>query len=77
MHVHKVNTPYKFGNTDSLGFEHVTFVPFDKKLIEINLLSQQDIQWINKYHQECRTILEPLLKDKQTLNWVEKETESI
>lgn len=76
--VRRANTPYRFGNTDSLGFEHITFVPIGKQLLDINLLTAEDKQWINKYHQECRHVLEPLLKDdSKTLSWIERETEPI
>lgn len=79
MHVRKVNTPYRFGNTESFGFEHVTFVPFGKRLLDQHLLTKQDKKWINNYHEECRNVLEPLISknDIQTLNWIEKETETL
>ncbi|KAG2219136.1 hypothetical protein INT45_000508 [Circinella minor] len=72
------NIPYRFGDRDYLGFEHITFVPFGKRLFDTKLLSESDRQWINNYHQECRRVLEPqLVNDNQTLKWVEEETEPL
>lgn len=76
--VRKVDTSYRFGNIDSLGFEHFTFVPFGRRLMEQSLLSSSEKQWINNYHQECRNVLEPLLdQDAQALSWLEQETEPL
>ncbi|KAI8097492.1 peptidase M24, structural domain-containing protein [Halteromyces radiatus] len=73
----QASTPYHFDG-EYLGFEHLTFVPLGKKLIDIDLLDDNQIQWINDYHQKCRHILEPLLQgDRQTLIWLEDETEPL
>lgn len=74
--VRRASTPYRFGNTDSLGFEHVTFVPLGRRLLEDGLLTASDTLWINRYHQECRDVLEPLL-DGKALSWLERETEPL
>jgi Xaa-Pro aminopeptidase len=76
--VRKSNSPYRFGNRDYLGFEHMTIVPFGRRLLDTKILTAEDQKWINHYHQECRTVLEPLLKnDSKTLSWVERETEPL
>ncbi|ORZ22106.1 peptidase M24, structural domain-containing protein [Absidia repens] len=70
-------TPYNFDGT-YLGFKHLTYVPLGKKLVDTTLLENREIQWINQYHQDCRHILEPLLQgDRQTLVWLEDETENL
>ncbi|GHM58090.1 MAG: Xaa-Pro aminopeptidase [Candidatus Mesenet longicola] len=33
-----------------LGFKQLTCVPYDKRLINYNLLTQDEINWINEYH---------------------------
>lgn len=35
-------------------FKNVTRVPYERKLINLDLLSEQDIQFIDAYHQEVR-----------------------
>ncbi|KAI8997669.1 peptidase M24, structural domain-containing protein [Pilobolus umbonatus] len=68
-------TADRLGHKQMLGFEHITFVPIGRKLIENSLLNESDTLWINEYHNECRRLLEPLLEgDSQTLAWIERET---
>ena len=43
-------------------FETLTFCPFDKKLIIKELLSQQEIDWLNNYHQTCQEKIGPHLE---------------
>lgn len=78
MTVRRANTRYRFGNIDSLGFEHVTFVPFGHRLVDRQVMTKEDKVWLNAYHQECRDVLEPLLvRDSKTLAWIERETEPL
>ena len=37
-----------------LSFEPVTVVPIQTKMIAPELLTKQEIDWINNYHQLCR-----------------------
>lgn len=77
LSVCQASTPYNFDGT-YLGFKHLTYVPLGKKLIDVNLLENREIEWINQYHQDCRRILEPLLQsDRQTLVFLEDETEPL
>ncbi|KAL0089291.1 Creatinase/aminopeptidase [Phycomyces blakesleeanus] len=69
--------PYP-SETPFYGFEHVTFVPMGRRLLDQTLLTRENREWFNKYHKECRDVLEPLLKgDSATLQWVEQQTETI
>ena len=34
-------------------FETLTFVPFDRRLVDKAYLSQDECQWLNEYHQQC------------------------
>lgn len=43
------NTKYTF-DKPSLGFEPVTLVPFESKLINGTLLSRKQCEWLNNYH---------------------------
>jgi len=55
--VEKENTGFgKF-----LGFETLTLFPIDTRMIETRLLSEEEIQWINSYHQQVYDRLAPLL----------------
>ena len=40
----------KFGK--KIRFENLTMVPIDKSLIDISILKNNEIVWINNYHSE-------------------------
>lgn len=46
------------------GFEPLTYVPIDKKPIEIEYLSDEEIRWLNNYHMTVREKLAPMLQGK-------------
>nr|MBS0036685.1 aminopeptidase P family protein [Saprospiraceae bacterium] len=46
-------------------FETLTLYPFDKKLIEVDLLSPDELFWLNKYHQQVFNQLSPLLEEDE------------
>jgi Xaa-Pro aminopeptidase len=56
-----------------LGFETLTFVPLDRKLIDVALLTADEIAWVDGYHAEVRSLLAPRLTGDD-LAWVERET---
>ncbi|RCH93560.1 hypothetical protein CU097_005660 [Rhizopus azygosporus] len=60
-----------------LGFEHLTFLPLGSKMMDSQLLNSEEIDWINRYHSDCRNNIEPFLGDSKALAWLEKETEPI
>ena len=44
------------------------------------LMTQDEIQWVNNYHNECREKVGPLLRElgkKEALKWLMKETEAL
>lgn len=55
-----------------MGFETITFVPFDHQLINIDLLTEDEKSWINDYHQQIYTALSPHL-DVLVRQWLKKE----
>ena len=46
---------------DYFGFETLTFVPIDRSMVDISLLTPQEIAWWNTYHAQVRAILLPQL----------------
>ncbi|KAG0219555.1 hypothetical protein BGX31_011291 [Mortierella sp. GBA43] len=72
--VRKMDTRHRFGGNDYYGFEHVTFVPIQTRMIEKSLLSTAEVQWINQYHAECLDKVTPYLKkDSLGLGWLQRE----
>lgn len=76
--IKNVDTPNKFGGVNFYGFEHVTVVPIQTKLVNKALLTPDEIEWLNNYHKECFDLVSPLLsKDEPGYKWLERETRAI
>lgn len=56
-----------------LKFEPLTWCHFEKDLLDRELLSAEDIDWINVYHQRVYEILSPEL-DGETEAWLRRKT---
>ncbi len=59
-----------------LGFETLTFVPLDRKLIDKALLTAEEIAWVDAYHARVREVLSPRLAGED-LAWLERETQPL
>jgi Xaa-Pro aminopeptidase len=46
-----------------LRFEPLTLIPFDKRLIDWEQLTPEELAWLTRYHQHVRETIEPLLPD--------------
>ncbi|XP_062155459.1 aminopeptidase P1 isoform X2 [Alnus glutinosa] len=74
--VKKANTKFNFGDKDYLSFEHITWAPYQRKLIDLSLLTPEEIDWLNSYNLKCRDILAPYLTESEKA-WLNKATEPI
>lgn len=60
---------------DYFGFETLTFVPIDRSMVDVGLLTPEEIAWWNEYHAQVAEILLPQLKapdDADVRAWVEE-----
>lgn len=55
------------------GFETATLFPFDLRLFETSIMTDEEIDWINDYHARVRRDLTPLLTPEEA-EWLEKKT---
>ncbi|MBE9096677.1 aminopeptidase P family protein [Tychonema sp. LEGE 07203] len=53
------------------GFEPLTYIPFERKLIDVDRLSKTQLQWLNNYHASVIEKLSPVL-DAATIEWLKK-----
>ncbi|KAK8058559.1 metallopeptidase family M24 [Apiospora phragmitis] len=72
--VKEVKTKHSFGDKPWLGFEHVTMVPYCRKLIDTSLLTEGEIAWLNAYNAEIWDQTHGFFKDEIVLNWLQRET---
>ncbi|MGA0706174.1 MAG: aminopeptidase P family protein [Steroidobacteraceae bacterium] len=61
------------GETPMYGFEAITLAPFDARLLDIGLMTQGELQWLNAYHARVEAEIGPLL-DSQTRDWLKAAT---
>ena len=66
--------PIDGGDMDMLGFETLTFCPIDKRLILTELLTREELHWIDAYHARTREALAPLIEDAAVREWLAAAT---
>ncbi|MFT7623088.1 MAG: Xaa-Pro aminopeptidase [Myxococcota bacterium] len=64
------------GERQMLEFETLTLAPIDRNLVDVSLLNDSELGWLNDYHARVRTTLTPLL-DQETAKWLETATAPI
>ncbi|MEP9371800.1 aminopeptidase P family protein [Mesorhizobium sp. KR1-2] len=58
------------------GFETLTLVPIDRRLIDADLLAPDELEWLNAYHVRVLAEIGPMV-DGETLRWLENATAAI
>lgn len=61
---------------DFLRFESVTLFPFDRKLVDTEVLDDKELKWLNDYHKRVYDSLAPYL-DKESVKWLAAATAPI
>jgi len=64
------------GERPMMGFETLTLVPFDRRLIAKDLLTREERDWLNAYHARVREAIGPEL-DGAVLKWLHAATQPI
>lgn len=80
MYLIYLSFQHNFNDRGFLKFETVTLLPIQSKLLDASLLTEQEIEWINSYHDTVREVVGQELEKqgkKQALKWLLKETQSI
>lgn len=58
------------------GCETLTLAPFDRRLLRVDLLTRDELAWLNAYHARVLAEIGPMV-DGETLAWLEKATATI
>jgi len=58
------------------GFETLTLAPIDRRLIDVALLSEAELDWLNAYHARVRTEIGAQL-DEATRAWLDQATAAL
>lgn len=62
--------PIAGGEIDMLGFENLTLAPLARALLDIDILSQTEREWVNSYHATVWDKISPLV-DGEVKTWLE------
>jgi len=65
-----VEKPVPGGDKETLGFETLTYVPIDKRLIDAAMLSDRELEWLNDYHAKVLALIGPQLEGEDKA-WLE------
>ncbi|WP_070970940.1 aminopeptidase P family protein [Vibrio sonorensis] len=61
------------GDLSLLSFESLTRCPIDKRAIEVGMLTDNELAWLNDYHEKVYNELKPSLEG-EVLDWLQKAT---
>ena len=56
------------------AFETLTLAPIDRRLIEVSMLSEGELNWLNDYHARVARTVRPHLDDNATKLWLDEAT---
>ena len=56
-----------------LAFDTLTLAPYDRRLIDVAMLSGDERAWIDAYHEEVNARLAPMLEEEERV-WLEEHT---
>ncbi|MBY5947046.1 aminopeptidase P family protein [Photobacterium rosenbergii] len=61
------------GDMTVMGFESLTRAPIDRRLVDLSLMTDAELSWLNNYHQTVFEVLSPSLQGDD-LAWLEQAT---
>ncbi|MEF9924541.1 MAG: aminopeptidase P family protein [Muribaculaceae bacterium] len=61
---------------DFLKFETLTLCPYDSKLIDVAMLTDEELSWVNAYHETVRERLSKYLNEEQVA-WLNNKTKKL
>ncbi|KAJ7910963.1 peptidase M24, structural domain-containing protein [Mycena leptocephala] len=74
--VRRFQTRGEFNGPIWLGFERLTCVPIQTRMVKEGMLTKEEKQWLKEHNQRCFQLLSPLLKeDKRAMKWLKREAD--
>jgi Xaa-Pro aminopeptidase len=65
------------GDQPMLSFATLTWCPIDRRLVLSELLTAEELAWLNGYHADVRERLLPLIDKQDVRDWLVRATEAI
>ncbi|KAJ3770141.1 Creatinase aminopeptidase [Lentinula raphanica] len=74
--VRRCKTRGNFNGDIWLGFERLTCVPIQTRMVKESMLTKEEKQWLKDHNARCYDTLMPYLKDdKRAANWLRRESQ--
>ena len=67
-----VDRPVEGAEKETLGFETLTFAPIERRLVDVSMLSDAELKWLNDYHAEVLEKIGPRLEGEDKA-WLERQ----
>ena len=67
-----VERPIEEAEKETLGFETLTFAPIERRLVDVSMLSEAELKWLNDYHAEVLEKISPRLEGEDKA-WLERQ----
>ena len=64
----------EFGGRAFYGFERLTHIPIQKRLMDLNLLTDVEVAWVDGYHREVWERVGPLMQTERGKRWLREAT---
>lgn len=58
-------------------FETITYCPYDRRGIDVKMLTNDELSWLNNYHKMVYETLSPLIDDKSLLKYLKEQCKEI
>ena len=58
-------------------FETITYVPVDTKCLDLTIMSDEEIKWLNDYHKLVNEKLTPLIDNQELKDYLDELTKEI
>ena len=66
------------GQKTFLRFDKLTMIPIQKNLIDVKLMTDEELDWLDSYHEEVMGKVAPLLEEgSEAMAWLKKSCEKI
>ena len=72
--IREAATESRFGGVTFLGFERLTLVPIQAKMLAPHLLTDAELAWLDEYHAQCWREVSPRLAPGPALDWLRENT---
>ena len=70
------DTQWQWGGRKMLALDSVSLTPISTKMMDTDLMTDTEIEWVNSFHLRCKDVVGPHLTGKAKA-WLEQETQPI